>query len=164
MSESFSGQGSDQCLGFVYRLVQFWWRDVWNIYADPRTLPYIKGGPWDLVTIVGIYLGWVLYFGPKFMAYRKPYQLNNVLRYYNLINIIINTVYCSVAFYYTRFTYDCWGSEDKPIHIYLTLLGGLGYMYIKVLDLLDTVFFVLRKKYGQVTFLHVSHHVSTQVE
>ncbi|PRD26238.1 UNVERIFIED_CONTAM: Elongation of very long chain fatty acids protein 4, partial [Trichonephila clavipes] len=32
------------------------------------------------------------------------------------------------------------------------------YYLLKFLDLLDTVFFVLRKKYNQVTFLHVVHH------
>jgi GNS1/SUR4 family len=32
------------------------------------------------------------------------------------------------------------------------------YFLIKVIDLLDTVFFVLRKKQNQVTFLHVYHH------
>jgi GNS1/SUR4 family len=33
-----------------------------------------------------------------------------------------------------------------------------AYYLIKILDLLDTVFFVLRKKNGQVTFLHIYHH------
>ena len=33
------------------------------------------------------------------------------------------------------------------------------YFIVKVVDLLDTVFFVLRKKQNQVTFLHVYHHV-----
>ncbi|QQP58490.1 Elongation of very long chain fatty acids protein, partial [Caligus rogercresseyi] len=33
----------------------------------------------------------------------------------------------------------------------------------KLLDLLDTVFFVLRKKDNQITFLHVFHHVSMPI-
>lgn len=32
------------------------------------------------------------------------------------------------------------------------------YFIAKVTELLDTIFFVLRKKYNQVTFLHVYHH------
>lgn len=35
-----------------------------------------------------------------------------------------------------------------------------AYHCIKVLDLLDTVFFVLRKKTGQLSFLHIYHHVA----
>jgi len=33
------------------------------------------------------------------------------------------------------------------------------YFLLKILDLVDTIFFVLRKKQNQVTFLHVYHHV-----
>jgi elongation of very long chain fatty acids protein 7 len=35
------------------------------------------------------------------------------------------------------------------------------YFFSKVIELLDTVFFVLRKKQNQVTFLHVYHHTIT---
>lgn len=33
------------------------------------------------------------------------------------------------------------------------------YLVNKLMDLLDTVFFVLRKKTQQITFLHVYHHI-----
>lgn len=35
------------------------------------------------------------------------------------------------------------------------------YFFSKIVELLDTVFFVLRKKQSQVTFLHVYHHTIT---
>jgi elongation of very long chain fatty acids protein 7 len=40
------------------------------------------------------------------------------------------------------------------------LLVYLGYFYLwsRLLDMIDTVFFVLRKKYNHVSFLHVFHH------
>lgn len=34
------------------------------------------------------------------------------------------------------------------------------YVFAKVIDLFDTVFFVMRKKQNQITFLHVYHHAS----
>lgn len=37
------------------------------------------------------------------------------------------------------------------------------YLIVKVIDLLDTIFFVLRKKQNQVTFLHVYHHTGMVV-
>ncbi|EFN73415.1 Elongation of very long chain fatty acids protein 4 [Camponotus floridanus] len=33
------------------------------------------------------------------------------------------------------------------------------YFMIKILDLLETIFFVLRKKQNQITFLHIYHHM-----
>ncbi len=34
------------------------------------------------------------------------------------------------------------------------------YFIVKIVDLLDTVIFALRKKSNQITFLHVFHHFS----
>lgn len=39
-------------------------------------------------------------------------------------------------------------------------IGTYYYYLLKLLDLADTVFFVLRKKSSQVSFLHVYHHVA----
>lgn len=36
--------------------------------------------------------------------------------------------------------------------------GVYIYFVIKIVDLLDTMFFVLRKKASQVSFLHLYHH------
>lgn len=41
---------------------------------------------------------------------------------------------------------------------YEELYLSYGYFLLKVLDLADTVFFVLRKKESHVSFLHVYHH------
>lgn len=38
--------------------------------------------------------------------------------------------------------------------VYITYM----YFLLKIVDLLDTVFFVLRKKTNQITFLHIYHH------
>ena len=32
------------------------------------------------------------------------------------------------------------------------------FFFTKFIDLLDTVFFIMRKKNNQLTFLHVMHH------
>lgn len=34
-----------------------------------------------------------------------------------------------------------------------------SYFILKLIDLLDTIFFILRKRYNQVTYLHVYHHI-----
>lgn len=40
----------------------------------------------------------------------------------------------------------------------MLLTGGEAYTALKLFDLMDTVFFILRKKWNQVTPLHVIHH------
>lgn len=47
------------------------------------------------------------------------------------------------------------GHEHKQLERVL----HAAYVANKVLDLADTVFFILRKSYKQVTFLHIYHHV-----
>ncbi|RVE47297.1 hypothetical protein evm_008034 [Chilo suppressalis] len=52
------------------------------------------------------------------------------------------------------------GNERGKALIMQGLLDlGWWYFFAKFTELLDTVFFVLRKKNNQVTFLHVYHHV-----
>lgn len=45
-------------------------------------------------------------------------------------------------------------TEPKMKLVYITYM----YFLLKIIDLLDTVFFVLRKKNNQITFLHIYHH------
>lgn len=45
--------------------------------------------------------------------------------------------------------------ERKTLERYI----HFGFFFNKLVDLLDTVFFTLRKSYKQVTVLHVYHHV-----
>lgn len=58
-----------------------------------------------------------------------------------------------------NFSYAC-----QPVNYtetregYEELYLSYGYFLLKVLDLADTVFFVLRKKQSHVSFLHVYHH------
>lgn len=49
---------------------------------------------------------------------------------------------------------------DEPQSYMNRLYGRVAYAYflLKVADLLDTVFFVLRKKTNQISFLHIYHH------
>lgn len=56
----------------------------------------------------------------------------------------------------TCMTVDFSGSPRSNRALYLTWC----YYMLKLLDLLDTVIFVLRKKQNQVTFLHIYHHAA----
>lgn len=138
--------------------------DFWQDNAEPFSshLPLIKSTPWPTVSIISLYLLFVLKIGPQFMHNRPAYQLKSIIKVYNLFHILCNSLMGTTALIVTRGTFDCWqckqtGDKNSSID---TLLLNLTYIYFlsKFLDLLDTVFFILRKKTNQVTFLHITHH------
>lgn len=138
--------------------------DFWEEYADDYSKGYgiVDGGPWNICAIVGVYLLFVTWIGPRFMRNRPAYDLKNVLFYYNITHVLGNGLCCIPALIITRGLYECWtsrktGDPDNPSHQLLLYLSFVYYC-AKYLDLFDTVFFILRKKDNQVTFLHVVHH------
>lgn len=131
--------------------------------ADPNPIP-LAGSPWPITLILIAYLLFVLKLGKIFMRNRKPYDLKTVLKVYNLFQVLYNGLYFGMVFYYLFIEGICnlhciesfpEGHERKQLERVL----HAAYLLNKVLDLMDTVFFVLRKSYKQITFLHIYHHV-----
>lgn len=59
---------------------------------DPRTNDWpLISSPIPGLTILAVYLYFILSWGPRHMANRKPYKLENVLIAYNLIQVIVST-------------------------------------------------------------------------
>ncbi|XP_003737046.1 elongation of very long chain fatty acids protein 2-like [Galendromus occidentalis] len=131
---------------------------------------------WDypsiILSVIILYLWFVLSAGPKWMANRPPYQLRTATRLFNLFQVIANV----------WFSYNMIGLVVRNHHLGLFSLGcnppltdrlilatesdtnlahtiGIVYFNVRVLDFLDTVLFVLTKKMSHVSFLHVYHHV-----
>ncbi|XP_058818387.1 elongation of very long chain fatty acids protein AAEL008004-like [Topomyia yanbarensis] len=133
-------------------------------YRDTRSveLPLV-GSPWPVITIVAVYLYIVLKAGPKYMEHRKAFDLKEVIRVYNAVQVIANGVlFVAIAYLLSlrsNFSYIC-----QPVNYgrtregYEEMFMSYCYFLLKVLDLADTVFFILRKKHSHVSFLHVYHH------
>lgn len=136
----------------------------WREIGDQRVhsnYPLMSGGPIPILLIVSAYLYFVRVLGPKYMKTREPYDLKWTIRIYNIAMSLVNLY----AFYrvsvVTRYGLNYFGckqvgyqtAEDNEL-VYLAFL----YFATKLVELLDTVFFVLRKKYNQASNLHVFHH------
>jgi hypothetical protein len=109
-----------------------------------------------------IYLLFVKIWGPKLMANRSPFQLKGLLIVYNSFQIVFNgwMFYriCRLT-WFNGYSFVCQpvdysASEDGLQEV----LMGYCFYVSKLIDFLDTVFFILRKKNNQITFLHVFHH------
>ncbi|CAB1314243.1 unnamed protein product [Coregonus sp. 'balchen'] len=104
--------------------------------TDPRLWSYpLMQSPVNMSAILLTYIFFVLVAGPRFMANRKPLQLKEAMITYNFSMVALN------AFIVYEMVRVAW-----------------LFLFSKFIELLDTVFFVLRKKHGQITFLHVFHH------
>ncbi|XP_033215083.1 elongation of very long chain fatty acids protein 4-like isoform X2 [Belonocnema kinseyi] len=133
--------------------------------ADPRVTDWLlMGDLWPTLLIIASYLYFVFQCGPRFMKDRPAYQLKTFIRLYNIFQVVANVyiVHEILAVYPDGTALRCdtgdfsWNPDAirvaKAIH-YIALL--------KIIDLTETVVFVLRKKNNQVSVLHLYHHIST---
>ncbi|KAJ9601426.1 hypothetical protein L9F63_000450 [Diploptera punctata] len=106
----------------------------------------------------------VIHFGRKIMEPRTPFNLRKVLLVYNAFQIIISLYIFKeiiATAYLSGYSLTCQNIERTldPLP-YRMAEAFWWFLASKVIDLLDTVFFVLRKKHQQLTFLHIYHHSS----
>ncbi|AWP04603.1 Elongation of very long chain fatty acids protein [Scophthalmus maximus] len=106
----------------------------------------------------------IIWAGPKLMAKRQPVNLRPVLVAYNFAMV------CLSAYMFYEFTASSWLARysllcqpvdygDSPLALRMAKVCWWFY-FSKVIELSDTIFFILRKKNGQLTFLHVYHHAT----
>jgi len=80
----------------------------WDEHANPEFNHILPGGPSQLLTIIGLYLLFVLKVGPQWMRHRKPFEIKPIIKYYNLINVVLNLVMFVLMAYHTNMTLKCW--------------------------------------------------------
>ncbi|KAI1309056.1 Elongation of very long chain fatty acids protein 1 [Halotydeus destructor] len=136
--------------------------DHWvDARSHPLAIEISPGFPWTICAIVMVYLAFALKIGPDMMKHREPFRLQGLMRLYNVINIIACTYVFLMGLWITSgltAVWQCTDSRDLGTPLWALNSFSLGYIALKVFDLLDTVFFVLRKKFNQITVLHVVHH------
>lgn len=146
--------------------IQYLYHDAWEETADWKANQFALvggGGPWKVILIVCVYLLLTLKLLPVFMKDRKPYDLRKAMVVYNCFMVLINGLGFLIGLRLTDFgrkTWSCKCTNDKDNSSELWLMIYLGYAYFisKFLDLVDTFFFVFRKKYNHLSFLHLFHH------
>ncbi|KAG9509285.1 Elongation of very long chain fatty acids protein 4 [Fragariocoptes setiger] len=142
--------------------VRYIFTDVWEELGDPETNNYfwLRGGPWLTWLATIAYLVIVLKLGPAFMRSRPPYDLKVLIRFYNLLLVVINFYLLQGTLRTFRYGLDFWGCTAALSLEKRTPLLQYGHLFFhtRYLEFFDTFFFVLRKKQSQITFLHVFHH------
>ena len=98
--------------------------------------------------------------GPRLMKNREPFNLRIAMITYNFFMVIISTllfIYTGIHGWFGKYNWKCqpvdYTEEGMPI-AYMCYF----YYLTKFIEFFDTIFFVLRKKFDNVSKLHVIHH------
>jgi len=83
------------------------------------------------------------------MSSHKPLSMPSIMLIYNAVAIVLSTVTAAMFLHSMVF------NSEKYL-----LLGLQIFWASKIVELLDTFFMLVRRKYDQVSFLHVYHHSS----
>ncbi|CAL1300274.1 unnamed protein product [Larinioides sclopetarius] len=115
-----------------------------------------------LPSIVICYLLFVTWIGPSLMKNRKPFKLRGIMVVYNFIEVCVNIyvfkwLFSSMVGYWPV---RCTSHEDpRFLAVYKKTLPLWWFILLnKMFELWDTVFIVLRKKWNQLSALHIIHH------
>ncbi|GAB0096071.1 Elongation of very long chain fatty acids protein [Sergentomyia squamirostris] len=144
----------------VQKLFEFW-TDLDRNHSHPLSQYPLVKNPLSIVALTALYLLFVQKWGPNMMKKRKPCHLRRIIIIYNGLQIAINAfIFLGISrIFFRRYNLKC-----QPVDYSVTpetiQLARICYLYclLKVFDFMDTVFFVLRKKDAQMSFLHRYHH------
>ena len=149
-----------------------------NLYMNKKRLIYklnfidtlidswtLMGSPYPLLSIFALYLWIVLKAGPKYMKNREAFNLNNVTRIYNIVQVsgcayfIVNFLKMGVTF---NLGWQCVplpkATDEITQETFNFYNWYYSFMLFRIFEFLETFFFVLRKKQHQASFLHLYHH------
>ncbi|XP_071562348.1 very long chain fatty acid elongase AAEL008004 [Temnothorax nylanderi] len=136
--------------------------------SDPRVSDWpLMSNPFGIVLISLAYLFFVLYFGPLYMKDREPHALVKTMICYNISIATASAVLfygILTSGYTTHLSMGCEPFVISDDSMSLSMARWMWWILIlKIAELADTVIFILRKKYNQISFLHVYHHTATLV-
>ncbi|XP_033215559.1 elongation of very long chain fatty acids protein 4-like [Belonocnema kinseyi] len=144
-------------------------REKFNYYyyeqADPRVTDWpLMGSMWPTFFILVSYVYVVFQCGPRYMKNKPAYDLRTFIRCYNIFQIVTNAYIVReiLAVYPDAAALRCVPGDYSTTPSALRIARACYWVsLLKVIDLIETVIFVLRKKNNQITFLHVYHHITT---
>lgn len=133
--------------------------------GDPRVENWpLMDSPVPTFAIVTFYLIFVLWLGPKLMARRSTgFNMRSLMLIYNLAMVLFSGwlwyEFCAAGWFGGGYTLGCQPVDRSRRPKAMRMAQVCWFFFIsKLFELFDTACFVLRKKFDQVSFLHVFHH------
>lgn len=150
----------------VSQQVHCWLFDFWQKHGDARSSDYllIRNGLYAPLAILLVYFLLVTQIGPRLMHHREPFSLRWILLFYNFLMVIMNFHFFIETLRFYNYGMDIFDFEYprlddlSPLALKKVAMCHT-YLLSKFLDLIETVFFCLRKKNAQISKLHLYHHI-----
>ncbi|GAB0092073.1 Elongation of very long chain fatty acids protein [Sergentomyia squamirostris] len=152
-------------MGILQQVIEY--VDYFDSQSDPRTRGlFLVDNLYLIAAMVILYLVMV-FTGPKIMKDKKPFGLKNLILFYNFAMSATNAYICYELYHRAsllNFTWFCTPlpAENDPNAVLLARATWL-YFLTKLIEILDTLFFILRKKNNQLSGMHIYHHASVIV-
>ncbi|KAM7534801.1 hypothetical protein Aperf_G00000108681 [Anoplocephala perfoliata] len=135
--------------------------------GDPRVTDWaMMASPMPTLSIIGAYL-FVVWYGQKVMVQRKSgFEIRNIMVFYNVCMVALSLwmvcEFCAAGWIFGGYSLGC-QPVDRSMHPQALRMARVCWVYYisKLIELSDTIFFILRRKFQLITFLHVYHHVVT---
>ncbi|CAH8513900.1 unnamed protein product [Schistosoma turkestanicum] len=130
--------------------------------ADPRVSSwFLMGSVNHLLFVITAYL-FMIFYGLKFMKGRHVLGMNRLVSTYDWIMVVMNAyiVYESICVAYKEnYSIFCQKVDYSSNPNALRLARAVWLFHIsKVIECLDTFFFIIRGRTHLVTWLHIYHH------
>lgn len=145
----------------AWQNLELWYEGILE-NGDKRTDPWLLVYSPVPVTIIFLLYLCAIWVGPRLMRHKEPVDLKFVLIVYNFAMVGLS------AYMFYEFVVSSWLANYsllcQPVDYSTSPLAMRmarvcwWFFFSKVIELSDTIFFILRKKNSQLTFLHVYHH------
>ncbi|XP_071527229.1 very long chain fatty acid elongase AAEL008004-like [Panulirus ornatus] len=131
---------------------------------DPRQDSWLlMRSPLYTLSVTLLYVAAVTWWGPLYMMNRKPVTgLRNIMMAYNAFQVVFSAWLFyegGISGWFTTYKFVCQTCDFSNNPLAIRMMHGAYWYYVsKFVDFIDTLFFVLHKKYEHISLLHVSHH------
>eukprot|EP01115_Flamella_aegyptia_P015372 TRINITY_DN93833_c0_g1_i1.p1 TRINITY_DN93833_c0_g1~~TRINITY_DN93833_c0_g1_i1.p1 ORF type:complete len:292 (-),score=30.00 TRINITY_DN93833_c0_g1_i1:16-891(-) len=136
------------------------------LYFNAHKQPITHDYPWLPIIVCPLYILFV-YYGPKYMEKREPFELKGLLALWNLFLFILSLfmflgmIGPCIAFLSERTFYDLVCMPQGELYYGFAFFCVWCFALSKYIELGDTVFIILRKR--KLSFLHYYHHTTVLV-
>ncbi|XP_076794040.1 very long chain fatty acid elongase 5 isoform X4 [Arvicanthis niloticus] len=105
----------------------------------------------------------IVWLGPKYMKNKQPLSCRGILVVYNLgLTLLSLYMFCELVtgVWEGKYNFFCQGTRSAGESDMKIIRVLWWYYFSKLIEFMDTFFFILRKNNHQITVLHVYHHAT----